>query len=202
MPRMQPGEEQHIHLQAYVEAAFHPDTLDYLWRRLQENKLSRMIWADGKPLPRNDFIRFYTPENGRLLLLPTYQPEGTQSSWQAIMGMIWFDEIYPGHKAFGHFMFFRDWWGGWPLAAIKKVLAFVFGPPLSLKMVVCQMNVDNRFGIALWDRLGIRTVGEIPDWYRHEDGFHSARFGVILASDIAILQQNNVTKESPCEASR
>jgi hypothetical protein len=59
-------------------------------------------------MPRNDFIRFFTPGNGRVLFLPTYQPEGVAFAWPNAMGLCWIDEITVGHKACGHFMFFRE----------------------------------------------------------------------------------------------
>lgn len=187
---MQPGEEQHIQIHVYDEANFHPDALLYLWQRVEASHLTPLVWADGKPMPLNQFIRFYTPGNGRLLFLPTYQPEGTEFSWQSVMGMIWVDEITVGHRAFGHYMFFPEWWGGWPQASIRKTLdTHLFAPPLSLRLILCQGNATNTISLALWKRLGIRIIGEIPNWYKHGDEYHAATVGYILAPEIDILQK-------------
>jgi hypothetical protein len=197
LSRMQPGDEAAIRICPYDERVFPPLTLLALWNRLQSERLSPAVWRYGEALSLNEFIRFFGPTEPRVLFLPFYQPDDNGPLLiESVMGMCWIDEFrQPEARAAGHFAFFRQWWGGWPDAAIRKTLReCVFAPPLSFKMVVCQGNADNTKASALWDRLGIHRVGTVPDWYLHMDGTHGADFGYILASDYIEVENGNITE--------
>lgn len=174
-----PQDADSIKVLPYVEQQFAPELLAWLWKKMQDEYIPSHIWRDGIPLTLNEFIRFFSPLEGRGLFLAFYCPaDGSSFSLDHIIGLLWIDQIST-HKAHAHFFFFRQWWGGWTTAAAKKGLDLIFHDPFNLQLLLCHINAKNQMGKGFWRRVGVTMLGEIPHYYQHGDQFHSALSGYI-----------------------
>ena|SRR5438132_5227569 len=176
------ADSQQVRVVYFVEDQFPPQTLAYLWQRMLDDHQRHPnphLFTTGKPPGLNQFIRGFSAQAQVILLLALAVPENTEPQLEHCIGFIWLDHVEVAHKADAHFTFFRDAWGGLPLAAVREGLRLVFAPPLDLQVIVCRMNAQNTLGVNFMKRLGVQMVGTIPGWYQDADGLHAAVMGYI-----------------------
>lgn len=174
-----------------------PQTLVQLYIFMQTDRLPKIFWRDGIPLSLNAFIRWVT-EPGRYVLLPVLCPDPESMTLEQVMGMCWIDEV-ESTKAVVHFWIRKKfWWKRRPLAAARKILSRIFSELPELQLLICRVNSDNRTGIKFMRQVGVRILGEIPNWFKHGDTYHSMTFGYIPRADVE-LELGIRSLEGPCQ---
>lgn len=174
-----PRDADYVKVFPYIEQRYAPTFLAALWEKLQCEHVPKTFWRTGEPLSLNEWIRFFSPSEGRGLFIAVHCPSDNEPfTPNDIIGLMWVDQVQ-SHKANAHFFFFRQWWGGWTTAAVAKGLDVIFHEPFNLKVILCYINMDNKLGIGFWKRIGVTVLGEIPHYYQHGEQYYSALAGYI-----------------------
>jgi RimJ/RimL family protein N-acetyltransferase len=118
-------------LYPYVRGLWPPETLFTLWQMMRDQDATEKVFfgrVNGLlPYPTTgdlvDFVKFFEPEppQQRVLLLAQSQEEPDQ-----VVGIFWFDDIVPGHRAAGSVLYRRRYWGEPAREASRLALAYGF----------------------------------------------------------------------------
>jgi RimJ/RimL family protein N-acetyltransferase len=157
------------------------DTLVRIFCWFQEDRISPMFWQDGMAPSFNTFIRMLT-DPGRVVFFPMLHTE--VMTLDSIIGMVWVDAIEFPHAEVHFWVRKKHWWKQRPLHAARKVLALIFAESPALQLLICRPNSHNTIGMKFMKKLGVRIVGEIPNWYCHGEVYHPMTLGYIPREDI------------------
>lgn len=180
---MAAGASDDIQVWLFTDDRWPPQTLVQLYAFMQADRVPSSFWRDGIPLSLNAFVRWLT-EPGRYVFLPVLCSDAESTTLDQIIGMALVDEIELPKAAIHFWVRKKFWWRRRPLAAARKALALVFREMPGLQLLTCRMNSHNRLGVKFMKQVGVRIIGEIPNWYKHGDIYHPATFGYIPRADV------------------
>lgn len=151
---------QQVQLWPYSRGLYPRDTLHTLWRLVEDGGGAAQVFhsqrgGDSDPYPwqgdLTEFVRYFDEPGRRHLLIAT--------QGEALMGLCWFDDIVPGHRA-AYNLFFRKRAYG-TIAHEATTLALRYGFDV--------LGVQSIWGYTPWRaavehgrRHGFRVVATLP----------------------------------------
>ena len=163
---------KHVKLYPYVRGLWPPETLFTLWQMMRDQDAGEKIFfgrpGGGTPYSTAgdlvDFVKFFEPEPPaqRHLLLAQSQAEPDQ-----IVGIFWFDDLVPGHRAAGSVLYRKRYWGEPAREASRLALAYGFEV---LGVGSIWAYTPWRTGFKHAEAAGMNHVATLPNYVIAADG--------------------------------
>lgn len=161
----------HVRLHVYQRGQWPPETLATLWKLLMpDQETAKTIFFGRAPLASTpypmlgdlvEFVRFFEPESGqrRLLIAENITTPGD------VVGIFWFDDLVPGHRAAGNVLYRRRYWGTPAREASRLALAWGFA---ELGVRAIWAYTPWRLAVRHCEAVGLRLVATLPDFIELE----------------------------------
>ncbi len=158
---------EYVKLWPYLTGVYSRDILGRLWQMIEQHGDGpRLFWGNAAPLDvRMDlpaFCAFFSTDTRALLFIT--QPDG-----EAIIGCAWWEEIIPGHQAFGSIYLIPSYRGRAALEAINLGTQWAFD----------QFDLRQVWAVTPWPaaaalitRAGYERMATLPDFARVTDEVH------------------------------
>lgn len=115
----------HVRLYPYVRGAFPRELLYALWRAVEDEGASRLLFY-AQPVTEEaqrgdlqEFVSYLTDPKRVLYVAQSLKDD-------SLAGMVWFDDIQPGYRAAANVFFRRRAWGAPALEGSRLALAAAF----------------------------------------------------------------------------
>ena len=159
---------QHARLYPYVRGHWPPETLYALWKLLMPDQETAKKIFFGRPAPAGapypilgdlvEFVRFFDPDppGQRRLLIAQSLREPDQ-----VVGLFWFDDLVPGHRAAGNVLYRRRFWGAPAREASRLALAWGFA---ELGVRAIWAYTPWRIAVKHCEAVGLSLVATLPEF--------------------------------------
>lgn len=160
---------EHVRLYPYVRGHWPPETLYALWKLLMPDQdtaknifFGRSVLGPPTPYPTLgdlvEFVRFFDPDppgQRRLLIAESLRTPGE------VVGLFWFDDLVPGHRAAGNVLYRRRFWGAPAREASRLALAWGFA---ELGVRAIWAYTPWRVAVKHCEAVGLRLVATLPEF--------------------------------------
>ena len=160
---------EHVRLYPYVRGHWPPETLYALWKLLMPDQdtaknifFGRSVLGPPTPYPTLgdlvEFVRFFDPDppgQRRLLIAESLRTPGE------VVGLFWFDDLVPGHRAAGNGLYRRRFWGAPAREASRLALAWGFA---ELGVRAIWAYTPWRVAVKHCEAVGLRLVATLPEF--------------------------------------
>lgn len=157
-----------VRLYEHQRGHWPPETLATLWRILMPDLdtakkifFGRLI-GPVTPYPTLgdlvEFVRFFEPElpgQRRLLIVQSVEAP------DQVVGLFWFDDLVPGHRAAGNVLYRRRFWGAPAREASRLALAWGFA---ELGVRAIWAYTPWRLAVRHCEAVGLSLVATLPEF--------------------------------------